>query len=412
MKTLKYIFASLSIFSFLALSTCSNNKQNSTLEHQEHNDHEEVADGLAILNESQRKTLDIKTGSIQKRNMSSKVNTNGHLVVAPQDKADITSFMEGNVKSIKVFQGDKVTKGDIIATLEHPNFIKLQQEFVQNANELEYLKKEFQRQKTLYENKVGSGKNFQQVQANFNIAKANFEGLKLRVKLLNLNPNLILNGKIASEIKVIAPISGYISKVNVNLGSFVNAESKMFSISNNDNIHADLLIYEKDIPFVKEGQKLRLNVANQTQQELEGVIFSISREYQNDSKAVIAHANILTPHNNLIEDSYVNGEIFTENSMTLALPETAIVNENGKSYIFALDNNATQALQHKNEEKHDHSNSEGEWAFKMIEVITGIKDGSYVEIRILDSLPSNKVVLDGAFYILSDLKKSEAEHNH
>lgn len=445
MKIIKYIIiiAVISI-STMVLTSCNNSGDESTQTSTD-NHEEEATEGMAVLGKAQRDALNIKLGTIQNRVMSSTIKTNGRLKASPTDKAEITSFMEGNVKSINVFQGDKVNKGDILAKLEHPNFIKLQQEYIQVYNQLNFLKLELERQKLLFENQVGSGKKFQKTEADYQATNANFEGLQLQLQMLNLDTKAIKAGKLFREINVISPIPGYVSKIEINLGSHVNTETKMFSISNTDNIHVDLLVYEKDISKLAIGQEARLTIANQKGRELTASIFAIAKEYQSDVKAVIAHAAISNAPINLIEDSYVNGEIFTTSITTKAVPESAIVNDEGKNYIFVYDEKATEAAAHGDghdhgnttEQNNEHNHGEAEqndghdhgdteennsetkehesenWAFRMVEVITGVKDNGFVEVTLIETIDDNaQIVLDGAFYLLSDLKKGEAEHSH
>lgn len=455
MKILKNTIIIAAIALSIGVFTGCDNSNNAASNAEADVHEEEATEGMAVLGKAQRDALNIKLGTIQNRNMTSTIKTNGRLEVAPSDKAEITTFMGGNVKHINVFHGDKVRKGETLAKLEHPDFIKLQQEYVQVSNQLTYLKKEFDRQKVLYENQVGSGKNFQKVESDYRSTNAQYEGLKLQLEMLNLNPKSIESGKLVREINVVSPISGYVSKIDINLGSYVNAETKMFSISNTDKIHADLLVYEKDIAQLSIGQETRLTIANQPGMELKATIFAIAKEYQSDAKAVVAHATIEDAPANLIEDSYVNGEIFTETKTTKAVPESALVNEEGKNYIFVYDDEATEAAGHddghghgeaeKEDDGHGHGQAKHDddddghahgdkdddddvahedehesdehgnenWAFRMVEVITGVQDNGFVEITLLESLPANaQVVMDGAFYLLSDLKKGEAEHSH
>jgi len=413
----------------LLFSSCGNSSANKISEATE--EHHEETEGMALLGKVQRDALDLKMGKIEDRNMNTAVKTNGQLEVSPNDKADITSFIGGNVKTINVFHGDKVNKGKVLATLEHPDYIRLQEEFSQVSNRITYLEKEYNRQKELFENEVGSGKNFQKVQADYLTAKTEYKALKMRLEMVNLNPKEVESGKLFNSISIKAPISGYVNDINIKIGAFVNAETKIFSITNNKAIHADFLVYEKDVHSLNIGQKVSFNLANQPNKEYTATIFSIGKEFQADVRAIKVHAKIDNPSDNFIIDSYISGYIHTNSLTTKAVPESAIVSDGGKSYIFVLDKKATEAAEHESDEHgHDHgqeaktsehkddeheedNHSDEKWAFRMVEVITGTIDNNYVEISLVEPLESDaKVVLNCAYYILSDLKKSEAEHTH
>ena len=96
---------------------------------------------------------------------------------------------------------------------------------------------------------------------------------------------------------------------------------------------------------------------------------------------------------------YINGKIHTDGDQVKALPEVAIIEEGGKPYIFT-------AEAHQEEGK-------TEWAFKAVEVRTGIVDEGMVEIKLLEPLPpGTQVAWNNAYYLISEMKKGETEHEH
>ncbi|HRX11255.1 MAG TPA: efflux RND transporter periplasmic adaptor subunit [Draconibacterium sp.] len=408
------------------LTSCVNQNRKAD-EHHEHSEHEnELPEGVVVLGKAQRDALDLKLGSLQDRNLTTLVKTNGQLEVSPKSKADITAFIGGNVKSIKVFHGDKVSKGQVLATLEHPDYILLQEEFSEAANRLVFLQQEYERQKQLFDNEVGAGKDYQQIKADYKTMQSKYSGLKTRLEMLNMDVKSIENGQIFREIEIKSPISGYVSEVNIKMGAFVDAQTKMFSVSDNSDIHADFQVYEKDIHLLKIGQRIDFTVSNHPEEEFEAKIFAIAKEFQNDTRAVLVHAKIDRPNDNLIPGVYVSGHIHTDQVFTKALPESAVVTEGTKSYIFIKNNDVAEKYLHADEHNHeaatenDNKNKEAEhieeneaWAFSMIEVIPGVADEGYVEIRLIDSIPENaQIVMNAAYYLLSDLQKSETKHEH
>ncbi len=87
------------------------------------------------------------------------VEANGQLEVLPQHEATVTAILGANVTSIKVIEGDQVSRGQVLAYISHPNLTRLQTDYIRAYSQLQFLEKENQRQKRLYEEEVGSGKN-------------------------------------------------------------------------------------------------------------------------------------------------------------------------------------------------------------------------------------------------------------
>jgi len=419
----KIIIPAIAISLFF-LSACSNVNKKEVVEEDPGHLENELPEGVVLLGKPQRDALELQLGEIQNRNLTTLVKTNGQLEVSPKSKADITAFIGGNVKEIKVFHGDKVFKGQVLATLEHPDYIALQEDFAEAANRLEYLQKEYERQKMLFENEVGAGKDYQQIKADYNTMKSRYNGLKARLEMINMDAAAIEKGQIFREIAVKSPITGFVSEVNIKVGAFIDAQTKMLSVSDNSDIHADFLVYEKDVHLLKIGQKIDFTVSNQPGKELTAYIFAIAKEFQKDARAVLVHAKVENVPANLIPGVYVSGHVHTDQIFTKALPESAIVTEGTKSYIFIKDDESAEKYLHADEHENEGIEAEKQpqegqneesqaWAFRMIEIIPGVTDDGYVEIRPIDSIPANaKIVMNAAYYLMSDLQKSETKHEH
>ncbi|PLX04514.1 MAG: efflux RND transporter periplasmic adaptor subunit [Marinilabiliales bacterium] len=390
MKT-KYIIILILAFGILSCKNTHEGEGSSA-----HNETEHENEGIVFLSKDQIDALDLKTGHIQKRNLTTVVKLNGQLEVPPSSKADITSSMGGNIKQINVFHGDMVNKGQVVAVLEHPDFVALQEDFAQEASHLQFLESEFKRQKTLYDNNVASGKEFQKIKAEYNSVKAKVNGLKARLKLLNISTQKILVGEFSTIINILSPISGYVSEIKVNMGSYLDANESIMVITDNSQIHADFLVYENDVQFVKKDQLIHFEVANQPDKEYIATIFAIGMEFEKNTRAVHIHAKVEDPKG-LIPGMYISGHLHTDKNYVNTIPDEAIVSEGSKSYIFiALD-----------------ENEEGISSFKMEEVIPGLSEGGFTEIKYSSAIkPETKIAINSAYYLFSDLNKESTEHNH
>ncbi len=379
------------LFSAFALFLIScNSSTPATSEDKEHENEGETNE--VSLNAKQQKAIGLKTGTFQMRNLTSVIKTNGQLEVAPGDKAEVTAMMGGNVKSINVFVGDKVKKGQILAVLEHPDYITLQEDFAVVSSQMEFLKQEYERQKELHEKQVGATKNYQKAKADYNVAKARYNGLKSKLKMLHLSPKSAEEGNITGSINIPAPIDGDVNEINIKLGTYVDTGKKMFEITNNRAVHADFMIYEKDIHLVKKGQTIHFTVANNPDREYTASVFAIEQKFDPVSKAVHIHSKINENTEGLIQGMYISGHLHTDKIYIRTLPNDAMVKEGTKSFIFIAENN----------------DDNGATTFKMVEVVPGIKDDGYTEVKLLKELPdSTRIALNNAYYLLSDIQKEE-----
>lgn len=343
------------------------------------------------LSPEQIKAVGIETGPLEQKNLHAVVKASGQLAVPPQNKADVNVLIGGIVRSIQVLEGQTVKKGQVLATLENTEFIKLQQEYLTGKNQFSYTREELARQKELSEAGAGTGKNLQQVQANYNAETAKLLTQERQLQQLGIDPVSVAGGHIVSQVSVTAPIAGTIGHITVNTGTYAETGKPLMQIIDNSQIHCDLTVYEKDLFKVKIGQKVNFILTNQNNQPIEGKIYGINKSFEDDSKGIIVHAIIEGANTyKLIPGMYVTALIDVGNQLTMAVPADALVRSEGKDYIFiTAEGKKSDALV----------------AFAKTEVVTGESELGYVQITLLADLPGNTwVVKKGAFYLLSKEK--------
>ncbi len=394
MKTKKFLkMKTILIAAFLlfGMTACNVKTENKTGDNPSDTEAETTAGMRPVLLTTQQvKSLNIETETLGKRAFHGVVEANGQLQVPPQNQASVTAVMGANIKSIRVFLGDKVKKGDWLATLSHPALLQLQTDFLNAWNQMAYLEKEYVRQKKLYAAQVGSGKTFQKVSADYFMLKSELKNKAAQLRLLQMDPEKIKRGFIYEQVPVVSPIDGYVDQVDVNIGQYVEPQKTMFTIINNDRIHADLMIFEKDVYKITVGQKVHFSVASHPDEMLTATIFAVGKSFEQNPKAVPVHASFKNRSNGLIPGMYITGRISTKNEYAYALPESAVVTEGGKHYIFSAQ-----------------KEKEG-LRFTPVEVAIGQKEGGWVELKLLYPVkPETLFAHNGAYYIISEMKKSE-----
>ncbi|MFY0696736.1 MAG: efflux RND transporter periplasmic adaptor subunit [Balneola sp.] len=397
-----YIF--LLILALTVLSACDNSQE--THENSEEEIHQEASTAAIVeepealhLSDLKFNGLDMEVGVIPKRALADIVRVNGQLEVPPQYEASVTAILGANITGIDVIEGEEVKKNQVLANLAHPNLSKVQTDYVRAYKQMQYLEKDYDRQKRLYNEEVGSGQTFQQIEADYKSTIAEVKGFEAQLRQLNLDVEKVRSGDIYETVPVVSPIDGFIESVGVQLGQYVDPQTELFEIINNDHIHADFMVFEKDVHKIKDGQTVSFSVQARPNELLTGKIYSVGKKFEQNPKAVHVHAEIDQKRDHLIPGMYINGKIMTSNKESLVLPESAIVEEEGKSLIFTAD-------------KHT-EDGQIEWEFTPIEIKTGLKEDGFVEVKLLTPLsPEQTVALNNAYYLISEMKKSETSHGH
>jgi cobalt-zinc-cadmium efflux system membrane fusion protein len=396
MNSKQYILSILTaaIISLLLLSCGGSEKQPEQTAEKPAAKEEEAHGGELELSEAQLKAVGIEIGKIEQKNLNAVIKASGQLAVPPQNKAEVNVLLGGIVRKINVLEGQSVNKGQVLVVIENPDFVKMQQEYLTTKNSFAFTQDELKRQQALMEANAGTGKNLQQVQANYNAEKAKILTLEKQLQQLGINPAGALNGNIATQVAVPAPISGTVGHIAVNTGTYAATSQPLMEIIDNSQIHCDLVVYEKDLFKVKTGQKVHFTLTNQNNRQIQGEIYGVNKSFEDDSKGIIVHAVIRdAASSHLIPGMYVTALIDIGNQLTAAVPADAVVRSEGKDYIFAVDSIRQEEGKH--------------FSFKKVEVITGVAELGYVQITVLGELaPDASVITRGAFYVLSKEKAS------
>ena len=394
MKKLKYIPITAMRMA-LTIISCGESKTESDHDDATHSEKEEnhsEEDEIVTLTAKQYDALKMKVDTLAQRNMSGYVEANGTLEVPPQNEASITAITGANVASIEVIEGDEVKKNQAVAYLSHPSIIQIQSDYLNAHSNSRFLKQEYERQKRLYEAGVASGMNFQKATADYQSSTAMVNGLEAQLRQYNINVNGVRNGTIYQRVALRSPIAGVVEKVFIKTGQYVEPQTNLMEIVDTDHVHADLMVFEKDVDRVKKGQQVRFSVQSRPGTELVAEIYSVGKTFEQDPKAVHVHAEIENKGGGLIPGMYIKGRIEVDNDETAetALPESAIITEGGRDYVFKAQREGNT------------------WSFIPVEVTTGEKDGDWIAIRFFETPdPNTHFAFNNAYYLMGEMKKGE-----
>lgn len=393
MKSKSKIYIGI-IFSIL-LTACSKNKQ--PQENQIQATNTLHADNIVTLTQAQYLSAGIKVGKVVKRNLSGTLKVNGILDVPPQNMVSISAPFGGFVKSTALLQGMKVKKGDVIAVLENEAFITLQQDYLENKSRYEYLTLEYNRQKELSQEEISATKTFQQITAEYKGIKARLKGLEQKLAMIGINAASFSEEKITRNAVIYAPINGYVTAINVNIGKYVNPTDVMFEIADTEHLHAELTVFEKDVTHLKKGQKIHFFLPNEEEKERNASVFLIGRQISPD-RTIRVHAHLDQEDKDLIPGMYISALIEMNENQVDALPDKAIIASEGKKYIF---------IQKDTDKKENIT-------FEMVEVQTTGSENGYTGLILPKNLNLDlaQVVTEGAYSLISVKTNDDQGHSH
>lgn len=376
---MKYLICSLLILLFLS---CSKKAENGTVIT------ENSADpNVASLDEKQIRNAGIKTALPEKKQISSVLKLNGKIDVPPQNIVSISVPLGGYLKTTKLLPGTRVKKGDVLAVMEDQQYIQLQQDYLTGKARVVFLESDYLRQKDLNKSKSSSDKTFQQAESDYQSQQVMMKALYEKLKLAGINPDHLTKDNITRSISIHSPISGFVSKVNVNIGRYVSATEVLFELINPTDIHLALKVFEKDLDKVKMGQQILAYTNNVPEKKYQCEIILISKDLSPERTAEV-HSHFESYEPELLPGMFMNADIQLNSRSVLVLPDDAIVTYEGKQYIFI---------------------PKGKSTFEMKQVQTGTSENGFTEIISKQKLDNQLCVVNGAYSLLMSLKNKSEE---
>lgn len=363
--------------------------------------HDTENENLIELTDAQLAQTEIIIGKVEKRKIGHEITVNGMIDVPPQGNISVTVPYGGFLKYTEMLPGSRLKKGQIVATVENPEFIEFQREYLEALANNEYLKADFERQQTLNNEQVTSTKVFQKAKSSYLTNKANIQALESKLRLVGINPASVKNGTISSVVNIYSPINGIVRDVYINTGKYFNPQDVLMDITDASDLHVELKVYEDDIRLIRNGQRIRFRLANAPEKWMEAEVFLIGNNVLED-RSITIHGHLKEHVEDLLPGMFVNAAIEVEAFQQYALPEEAIVRFEGKHYIFKSLGQRKEGDQSIND-------------FEMIEIIKGNEEEGFVAFTFEDpsqDISTMEVVLKDAFTLLAKAKNSEEEGGH
>jgi cobalt-zinc-cadmium efflux system membrane fusion protein len=378
----------LVFISFTSLYAC-NNSSSATNEAQA--EAPATTSNLVTLTNEEAQNIGLMVGRLEVRNIATSSKVNGLVNVMNPNKALATPQFGGIVQAVQVRNGSTVSKGAVIATISNPEFISLQEEYlnvqaqlmagdadavasVSNAQyaglqeqynvlapQIDLAEKEVKRQKELQTGNAGSLKNLQQAESNLSTLLARRDLLRQQLALFSKNANislktkraaleskLLLMGiepstvsaeKLQNTLAVRSPIAGKVSEIHAKIGAYVDASNPIAEIIDLGQMNLKLNVYEKDIPAVSIGQAFRFSPISNPTASYTAKVYALGTSLDNAAKTLEAYATIEGNKTGLVEGMNVVADVGASKSEVFAVPNGALVSEEGQYFIFIEKNN-------------------------------------------------------------------------
>lgn len=336
------------------------------------------------LTEVQLKQAELEVALAVTKTLHETISVNGLVDVPPQSMISVSFPLGGYLKKTHLLPGMSVKKGEVIATMEDQGYVQLQQDYLVDKAKMEFLSADMQRQKELSENEATSKKSFQQAMSDYKVTQIMIKSLEEKLRVIGIDPSQLNVNNISRTVSLRSPINGYVTKVNVNIGKYVNPSDVLFELVNPDDIHAALTVFEKDLPLIQKGMSATVSLASNPAKKYAVEVLLVTKNID-DTRAGLVHCHFENPTHELLPGMFLSGSFDLSAKPTSVVPEDAVVRFEGKEYVFV----AKDSQQ-----------------FEMLEVQTGTKQNGMVSLKPNSGLDftKTKLVTKNSYRLLGMLK--------
>ncbi|MFT5736502.1 MAG: cobalt-zinc-cadmium efflux system membrane fusion protein [Maribacter sp.] len=336
----KLIYLSL----IAVLSACGDKTQPSDSQNQE------LDEVLIQVTAIQFNTNNMQLGMLEEKQFPVTVTVNGILDVPPENIAVVSATMGGYIKTTPLLEGDVVKQGQALVTIENPEFVTLQQEYMEVHQQLTYLKAEYDRQQTMRDENITSQKSFLMAESAYKSAVARHTGLELQLQMLHISPTKVAEGSIRSIVTIFAPISGSITKVNVTKGSYVSPATSILEIIDNTHMHLELSVFEQDIMTVKKGQEIDFKIPEASEEIFKANVHLVGAVME-ENRTIKVHGHLKDEsENNFLTGMFVAADIITSAKFEKAIPSQAVVFIEEIPYVLVLEKKEGETFYFRSQE--------------------------------------------------------------
>lgn len=343
---------------------------------------------IVTLSEAQLANAGIVTGSMERRSLGVLMPVQGVVDVPPQNLVSVSAPLGGYLRSTDLLPGMEVQKGRVLATLEDPRFIQMQQDYLVTQGKVTMLSLDYDRQKALNATKTTSDKALQEAATELNTQKVTLRSLGEQLRLIGVDPGTLTADNISRSVALRSPIHGWVAKVNVNIGRYVQPTDILFELVDPDDIHLALTVFEKDLPRVRVGQEVHARPTAHPQDEYEAEVILVGRSLDADRSAIV-HCHFTKAPKDLVPGMAMSATLESHTDTVWCVPEEAVVRSGDGQAVFM-------------------ANADG--SYTMVPIVTGANEYGYFEVKDPGlELQERPLVVKGAYTLLSTLKNGGEE---
>ena len=350
--------------------------------------------GRVKLSPEALKNAGVKTEPAKAAALSDTIQVTANIAHNQDRLFHVTPRITGRVVDVRVSVGSEVKTGTVLAVLDSTELGQTKLEYIKSQTLLELAKASYEREKSLFDQKIAAKKDVLAAEAEYRKAEAEARSLHERLRLYGLSDQAINNlNNLPSQYALTSPGTGVVVERELSSGEVVEAGKKVLSISDLSTVWVLLNIHEKDLGRIKPGANVRIRTESYPGEVFTGKVSNIGNVVDPQNRTVPVRVVVPNPQARLKPGMFATAEVVTgiSSADAIMIPSSALQKIEGKPTVFVREKDGSFAKREL-ELGREFGNS--------VEVKSGLKEGE-------------QVVVAGAFTLKSELQKEGLEgHGH
>ncbi len=352
------------------------------------------------LSQESIKEINLQTEKVKSRVLNGFMNIPATVIANQDNEAQVGSLVQGRVNKVYVKVGDFVKAGQVMMTVEGLDIGEIKADYLVAKAAFNFSKANYERQKKLFDQKVGSQKTFLESEAEFEKAAAEFKAMDKKIHSIGLSDEDVINNQDTGEhtsgtLSIKSPINGIVVERNVVIGQLVDAYTNAFKVINNSLLWIDGQIYEKDLARVTQKTNAMFTTSSYPDENFSGKIIYIGQTIDEITRTITIRGEFNNPGGKLKPQMFGELKIPIGNNVNaIVIPEESLIKDGNNVYVFVQ----------KDKNREEKSGK----TFELRPLVLGASSNKMVEVK-EGLIEDENVVVKGVFYLKSELKKEELE---
>ncbi|MCX5467603.1 efflux RND transporter periplasmic adaptor subunit [Acinetobacter nematophilus] len=311
------------------------------------------------------------------------------IMVNTDRQAHVSPAFSGQVISVNVELGQRVQKGQALATLVVPDLVDQQANLQIAQTAMELARQDYERERQLWSQGISAKQDYQRAYNAYKQAQIQVQATKSRLSALGASSGS------QGRYVMTAPIAGIISKKDLVMGENVQLASQLFVIDQLDQLWLEFIVPSSEFSSIAPNQQIEFK-SLQTGNTFRAQIQSLNTEADAQTGRLQVRAKVLSNAAELRPNLMVNVQLQQPGSaQALRVLKSAIQKIEDKDVVFIASEHDKKVEFKAQAVVLGQVSSDGQW----IEIQSGLKQGQ-------------QYAAQGSFLLKSELEKGEASHDH